>query len=337
MSAIRLDQASFLGCALESACYGVLTLLSVFTLKTIINKDRKSGPRRPLVVVLVLIWVLSTAHWAINVYRAFQAFTIYPEGAVAFYNTLSLSSYTARNIVYCTLTLLADAFAVYRCYLVWDRKFYMAIIPALLLLGTAAAGYGTTYTFTTVPPGNEIFVAKVVPWITTWISLTLATNLVCTCLIAFRIIRSQMAVRKFLMSSVGQRRSHLLSSLIIIVESAAIYSSALVALIICYLMKTNAQYIMLDISVSSIGLTFTMIIFRASLGVLNDGQSEGGSYASRSIRIPTRPGDLAVNMSRLVEVNSDQYSGATGNPHDEPRLAKKSSDRGFTKSDLSSA
>lgn len=97
-------------------------------------------------------------HWIINVYRAYSAFMLFPEGPVAFYNTLSLSSYTARNTVYCMLTVLADGFAVsgcirlyvlsttklrlsyirqvYRAYVVWQRKWWITIVPAILLVGT---------------------------------------------------------------------------------------------------------------------------------------------------------------------------------------------------------
>ncbi|KAJ6544149.1 hypothetical protein B0H19DRAFT_1267452 [Mycena capillaripes] len=309
-AAIDLDAASFLGCVFESMGYGIMTVMVGFTLRALVGTKRKpmTSTSRRLLVVLFLIWILSTAHWIINVYRAFFAFMRFPKGPIAFYNTLSLPSYTARNTVYCLLTVLADTFAVYRCYVVWGRKWWVAVGPCLLVIGTTVTGVGVIYTFTRVTPGNVVFIAQVVPWVTSYVVMTLATNVVCTFLIAYRIIRNRMTF--IAINSSGSRgRDPLMTSLIIILESAAIYSSALIILIVLYLLDSNAQYIALDIAVSSIGITFTMIILRVSMGVTSDQHTYGGN-TSDSARLPSaRSGDLSVNVSRLVEVNRDQYAG----------------------------
>ncbi|KAJ7156517.1 hypothetical protein C8R43DRAFT_998235 [Mycena crocata] len=302
MLQIRLDAACFLGCMLESMGYGLFCMMAGFTLRANFIKDRSS--KRPMIIaVLALIWILSTMHWIVNVYRAYQAFIVFPEGAVAYYDTLNLPTYTAKNVAYATLTIVADAFASYRCYVVWNRNWYIGAIPGILLLSTAAAGYGATYVFTTVEPGNVIFLDKIVPWITAWISLTLATNVICTCLIAYRIIRSQHTVRK--LNRVGNDRVS--STLIIIVESAAIYSVTLIALITSYLAGSNGQYVVIDVTISVIGITFTMILLRVSLGVSSNGTTRGTH--PESVRMPTGHTEVAVNVSRLVEVNRDDYSG----------------------------
>ncbi|KAF8180691.1 hypothetical protein K438DRAFT_1462855, partial [Mycena galopus ATCC 62051] len=198
-------------------------------------------------------------HWCVIAYRAYQAFLVSPD-ASAFYNTLRLPSYTARNISYTMLTLVADSFASYRCYVVWKRNWLVGAIPALLLLATAVAGFGTTYVFTTVEPGNPIFQAPIVPWITSWIALTLSTNIVCTSLIAYRIIGTTRAVKEF---RIG--RDRLSATLIVIVESAAIYSATLIAIMIAYLCGNNGQFVVLDM-VRLQGIAFTMIIIRVILG-----------------------------------------------------------------------
>ncbi|KAJ7320874.1 hypothetical protein DFH08DRAFT_388532 [Mycena albidolilacea] len=310
MAPIALDAASFLGCVFESLGFGLMTVMSGFTLRALLGNGRQrttlvTSRNRRLLVVLSLIWILSAAHWTINVYRAYSAFMLFPEGPVAFYNTLSLSSYTARNTVYCMLTVLADGFAVYRAYVVWQRKWWIAIVPAILLVGTLVTGIGVIYTFTRVTPGNVVFIAEVVPWVTSYVTMTLATNVVCTSLIALRIIRNRMSF-----SPVGLARNSrdpLWTSLIIILESAALYSSALIVLIVLYLLGSNAQYVALDITVSSIGIAFVLIILRVTLGLSSDAQSNGGGSTSDASRL-ARSANLSVNVARLVEVNRDQYS-----------------------------
>ncbi|KAJ7792472.1 hypothetical protein B0H14DRAFT_3889908 [Mycena olivaceomarginata] len=322
MPQIGLDAACFLGCILESLGLGVLTVMAIFTLRIILKKKQVST-RRGVLIILVLIWILSAMHWIINVHRAYQAFLVFPDGPVVFYNTLTLPSYTAKNAVYTTLTVVADSFATYRCYVVWNRNRYIGAIPAMLLVGTAVAGYGTTYVFTTIEPGNPIFFTALVPWITAWITLTLATNVVCTCppihrmilsspltllvsgLIAYRIISTARAVR-----GVRIGRDRLMSTLIVIVESASIYSSTLVALIASYLSGNNGQFVVLDVTISVIGITFTMIIMRVSLGISSTGQTflSTTTMNTDSTRLPVGHSEIAVDVARLVEVNQDDYS-----------------------------
>ncbi|KAJ7756754.1 hypothetical protein DFH07DRAFT_470522 [Mycena maculata] len=306
MVPISIDGASFVGCVLESLLYGAFTIMAGFTMKALLAHNRS----RLLVVVLSLIWIFSTAHWITNVYRAYDAFMRFPEGPVAFYNSLALPSYAVRNTSYYFLTLVADGFAVYRCFVVWNRKWWVVVFPTLLLLGTAVAGGGVIYIFTKVPPGNVVFIAKVVPWITSWISMTLATNIVCTTSIAFGILKSHMSVRRVkLTSGSGSRSDPVWTSVIILVESAGIYSSTLIALITCYLLKSNSQYILLDLTVSSIGISFTMIILRVALRLSSEANSQ--STAPSGIRMPVRSGgEVSVNVSKLVHVDRDEYSGS---------------------------
>ncbi len=61
-------------------------------------------------------------------------------------------------------------------------------------------------------------------------------------LIAFRLIQSYRSVAPYSQSK------RLISTLIIIVESAAIYSSALTALVTLYLLGSNGQYVTLDMT-----------------------------------------------------------------------------------------
>ncbi|KAJ7841938.1 hypothetical protein B0H14DRAFT_2512163 [Mycena olivaceomarginata] len=325
MPQIGLDVACFLGCILESLGLGVLTVMASFTLRIILKKKQVST-RRGVLIILVLIWVLSAMHWIINVHRAYQAFLVFPDGPVMFYNTLNLPSYTAKNAVYTTLTVVADSFATYRCYVVWNRNRYIGAIPAMLLAGTAVAGYGATVVFTTIEPGNPIFFTALVPWITAWITLTLATNVVCTCppihrmvlsspltllvsgLIAYRIVSTARAVR-----GVRMGRDRLMSTLVVIVESASIYSSTLVALIASYLSGNNGQFVVIDVVRGLqplLGITFTMIIMRVSLGISSTGQTflSTTTMNTDSTRLPVGHGEIAVNVTRLVEVNQDDYS-----------------------------
>ncbi|KAJ7618679.1 hypothetical protein FB45DRAFT_170306 [Roridomyces roridus] len=299
---ISLAGASLLGCIFATFLYGIFTTMAAFT-AAMLRKQKRGGS---LMTVLGIIWVLSSGLWIINVYRAYQAFIVVPDGPEAFYNNFKHPSYTARIALYVFLTVIVDSFAVYRAFIVWSKKWSIVVIPALVVIATAVSGIGTIIALTTAPAGDVIFNSQVVPWITSWILLTLSTNVICTILIAVRITSIRMALRNA--TSLGS--NSVWGALIVVIESAGIYSLTAVVLCICYLLKSNSQFTALDVSISIIGVTFTMIILRVGLKISSEAAHGSTNHSTGGARIPVRGADLAVNVTRLVEVSRDPGLGS---------------------------
>ena len=81
-----------------------------------------------------------TQYTSIVVHRALQAFTAdagQPDGAIIFYANVASSAAVAKDVIYVTTVLIADSFLTYRLWIVWDRAWWIAILPVLLVLGTA--------------------------------------------------------------------------------------------------------------------------------------------------------------------------------------------------------
>jgi len=265
---------------LECCFFGIFTILSCGTLWIIINK---SDTRRPLVVTVCVMYILAFAQLAIDVQRAIEGFVEYadvPKGSLVFYGKLNDATELAKNIVYVLQTIVGDSIVVWRCYIVWGKRWPVTIVPILMLLLTAVAGFGTTYIFSKVQPGDRVFISQLYPWITTYFSLTLATTVICTTLIAVRIWRGQMMMRQ------ARLQSNLMPIMVTLVESGAIYAAALLSVIVTYATKNNAQYIVLDLLTSLIGIVFSLIIIRVGLGVSSNG-SVSISRRSRGISMPT--------------------------------------------------
>ncbi|KAJ6599963.1 hypothetical protein DFH09DRAFT_1271508 [Mycena vulgaris] len=295
---ISLDRASLIALILETFSLGIFTVLCGATVRVIYKKGM-STTNRLLLPTVGLIWILSITHWVIDIVRAINAFLDSPNGALAYYADVSNPSQAAKTAVYVTLTLTGDFFVIYRCYIVWNRKWPAVVLPILLWTATGVVGYVTTNAFLRTREGG-IFLETLVPWVTSFICMTLCTNVVCTALIAYRIIRSRMALHK-----INSRNSRVYSALIIFLESAATYSTALVVLVTVYLLNSNAQFIVLDITAPLIGITFSMIILR--LAMTSPGQGTvalpGDSSASYRLR--------GVNVSRLVEVTRENEEFGT--------------------------
>ncbi|KAF7353826.1 hypothetical protein MVEN_01068200 [Mycena venus] len=286
MDEISLDRASLIALVLETFSLGIFTVLCGATVRVIFKRRFSNNPL--MLPTLCLIWILSIVHWIIDVVRAMDAFLNSPLGALAYYADVSNPLQAAKTAVYVTLTLSGDFFVIYRCYVVWNRSWLVVVLPILLWTGTGVVGYATTHAFLQTHHGG-IFLTQLKPWVTSFICMTLSTNVVCTILIAYRILRTRMTLHK---NSGGSR---VYSALIIFLESAATYSSALIVLVTVYLLNSNAQFIVLDVTAPLIGITFSMIILRLAM----TGPSETNSRSAAG-SIPLR---TAVNVSRLVEVS----------------------------------
>ena len=60
-----------------------------------------------------------------------------PGGTALYYNTLSNPTLAAKDAIYITMTIVGDCFVTYRLYIVWNRVWWIIVVPAILLLATA--------------------------------------------------------------------------------------------------------------------------------------------------------------------------------------------------------
>jgi len=196
-----------------------------------------------LVVTMCTMYILALAHLAVDFQRAIDGFIHNADvarGSLLFYGNLSNATETVKSVLYVLQTFLGDSFVVWRCFVVWGKQWLVMILPVTMLFSTAVVGFGAIHIITKVTPETVVFTSKLYPWITTYFILTLVTNIICTALVAWRIWWSQKAL------SNAQLPSSLTPVMITVVESGAIYSTALIAVMVAYATKTNGQYAALD-------------------------------------------------------------------------------------------
>ncbi|PPQ88590.1 hypothetical protein CVT25_009970 [Psilocybe cyanescens] len=317
---ISLAKANFLALVLETLLYGAFTVLFLAALWVI--TVQRSVVNYRLLVTVVAIWLISTTHLVLDVVRAVNAFVDnpLPGGALEYYGNLSDPLQAAKTAIFVLLTLVGDAFVIYRCYIIWHRQWWVVVLPMLLWCGTGVGGFGATVAFSQAAPGAEVFLPAIVPWITSFISMTLATNILCTLLIGYRIEKIRRDLKGAAVGgSVGQ------SAVIMVIESAAIYSSAVICLMITYQLDSNAQYTVLDLTSPLIGITFTIIILRVSLGISAKQLSTFPSDAHNVNGNRSRPTDIRfqqmtdpvnIKVSHLVETDNgrDAYASSQKSP-----------------------
>ncbi|KAI0753722.1 hypothetical protein C8Q74DRAFT_332339 [Fomes fomentarius] len=275
-----LPRAELIALFLESLLFGAFSILYFISIWILMYREKHHGRTKLhkwMLATATAMFVLAIAHLCFDVQRAIAGFITHggtPTGTLDFYNQLRNPTHVGKSVIYATQTLVGDSFVTYRMYVVWNRMPFIVVLPILLLIATGVAGYGICYQLTQVTGTGAIFESNLVPWITSFFSLSLTTNVLATILITGRIVWSNQRVRKY-RAGYASALTHW-GVVETIVQSAAIYSAALISLLATYLAGSNAQYICLDSLQPLIGIVFTLIIIRVGLNESTSESSRGG-------------------------------------------------------------
>jgi len=143
--------------------------------------------------------------------------------------------------------------------IVWGRDWRIYVSPLVLLTASTVTAGGVIYQRHTAPNGGYPLNMNT-RWIVSFIVMTLSTNVLCTSLIAVKIWK----INSFSAQFVGRS---LTPVMLMVIESGAIYSCTLVALLVCYLTRSPGQYLILDSLSPIVGCVFSMVIVRLGLGL----------------------------------------------------------------------
>lgn len=297
--ALTIPKAELIGVFLESLAYGVY--LMVFNQCMFVLRKRRSRPSDYLVGTAVSLFIFITAHLVIDILRNMEAFTTNeaePNYPTTYYATFNTWKNILKSALYVAVTIVSDAFILYRSFILWGKDYRIAAVPFLLFIADIVIGVFWVYTLSLVLPGENVFVDALSIRVKTFYSITLAMNVICTSLIAFKILKIQKAVASFAKGGENQ-----ISRLVpIMVESGAAYSALLVVMIGTYTSQSPAMFIFLNSMSPNIGIVFSSVIVRVGLG-LSHGDSHhanGTMSSSRNMRWMTRASSNPPNSEQQI-------------------------------------
>ncbi|KAJ7076677.1 hypothetical protein B0H15DRAFT_863511 [Mycena belliarum] len=277
---------SYIGAFLENILYGAY--LIVFTeCCTLLWKKKTRGVKHMyLLGTTALMFLLITARCVIDTVRPILAFA----NDDLDFGPPNSPLGVATNLCWTLVTSVGDVFIVFRTFVVWDRTWWIVLVPSLLCAATTAFGFVVIATLVKVASDNS-GISRALAALDTFIALSLATNVMCTGLIAVRLIRVRN--RTSWQTSYPLGRSESMKVLSILVESAAIYTMLLIAMLIVNRVNPLAGFIFYDIAPPTIGLVFSYIIIRVSRGT-----SYGdGDTTAISLTNPTFERSYATNRT----------------------------------------
>ncbi|KIK71665.1 hypothetical protein GYMLUDRAFT_33819 [Collybiopsis luxurians FD-317 M1] len=262
--AVTTVKAEMGGTVIDCLVYGLYISVFVRAMHVLFRRKIYDTTSIALICTTLFLFCIITAHLGLDVDRAFRAFTDHidtPNYAKGYYNVLSGAEALAKNSAYVTITLIADAFLIFRCWAAFGRNIPMILIPSGLYVGNLATACWALVTFKKAedPTTGEVVVAEVISRVKYMYITTLCLNLYCSLSIATRIWLVQR-------QSTGTSGRLLTNTLTIVVESAALYSVFLIILITSAALENPLMYAVLNPMPSIVGFVFSSIIVRVGSG-----------------------------------------------------------------------
>ncbi|KAJ7511996.1 hypothetical protein B0H11DRAFT_720950 [Mycena galericulata] len=261
MLSISVEKTQIISQACEALCYGFLMCTFSVSFYIHFNISRRTTQLKVLVAIACAMFVIATGHFVITFYRTLKAMedlTPSEGGAEAFLGDSAAWHLITADLLFVTQCILGDSIAIYRCWILWDRD-WRVITPSLILLAAIiVSGYICCQKLATTS-ATRLFDPLLRDWILAFYTVSVAHNTVTTSLIAFRL----WWVDRYISDRVSHPR--LITTILLLVESAAIYLILQVMVLSAFIARSNVQFLFLGSIPPVIGITFTLITIRIGL------------------------------------------------------------------------
>ncbi|TCD60726.1 hypothetical protein EIP91_009632 [Steccherinum ochraceum] len=259
---VALAELGIVAATLQSMLYGLAVLMFILTM-WILLRDRRRRLNRTMIGASFALIVLATAELVVNIVRLRNGLLSdgpkHPGGVEGYFADAAEPLYITKGALYNVQTLILDAVVIYRAYVVWQR-WYMILLPTIGWCALLASIIGLNHVFATIHPNTEdIFGPSTSGWVTAVYATTLATNVIATALLAYRIWRVNRRAAEFVPSG------RLTVILHVVLESGTIYSVTVIAALITFVAGSRVISVILDLISPIISIVFNMIIVRVGL------------------------------------------------------------------------
>ncbi|KAH8822325.1 hypothetical protein DL96DRAFT_1620730 [Flagelloscypha sp. PMI_526] len=313
MAGFPLEGAAFVALFCETLFYGTYAILFSCTVYLWCRKSSTSTTTLGLFIRIptVLMFTIATINLIMTFVQDYRVFVIGhndpdalgEEGSRYIVEQLSL------DITNC---MLADLILTWRAWALFNRNAKVLIAPLILITGSTVMGGAAMSQVSKWrkvdgqnPSLQSIFSPAVAPWIYAMSCLILVTNLLCTGLIAWKVIHHKRTLAQ-------ANLSHLASAYqwiaLTICESGAVYLTCWVLFLILAALGHPAFVVMLHCLTQIVGIVPTLIVVLVS--VKADSASLHEKFSSISAGITGGP--VVSHRLSFAEVGPDGRGGAVG-------------------------
>ncbi|KAI0741248.1 hypothetical protein C8Q80DRAFT_124870 [Daedaleopsis nitida] len=165
--------------------------------------------------------------------------------------------FQARHAIFVLVQLVLDSFVNYRCWVVWQKNYWVIAFPVLLSFISSGCGFFKVWSFSGLPNQSP---ASQVAWIKAFLSLSLIANALATSLLAFRIWFTDRNTH----NAIPGHTSSFLPIARIVLESGMMNAAYLFAEMMVITFDPTATEFMCDLGPAVAGIIFFVVILRIS-------------------------------------------------------------------------
>ncbi|EJF57160.1 hypothetical protein BD309DRAFT_994349 [Dichomitus squalens] len=259
-----IDVAELSGLAAEGALYGLFLCLFCLCGYDLVRRRTRYGSQLnwPMVTAGVLLIVLATARFIVDVANVFVAFIRHdPRSArLAYLEDVTQPLFAAKHIIFITSLFVGDSFVNYRCWVVWGKNIWVVLLPIGLSCVSTVAGYYTMWAYGNLPDQTILSEAK---WLKAFFALSLVANALATSMLAFRIwYVDRQRARQRGPIAVDAYWASLTPIIRIILESGAINAATLFAFVMTLSFGSQGLEVISEMATPLVGIIFSIVILR---------------------------------------------------------------------------
>ncbi|KIY65350.1 hypothetical protein CYLTODRAFT_379537 [Cylindrobasidium torrendii FP15055 ss-10] len=254
------EDASLMGAFAQAVLFGLYLNVACTCTRLLWRRHKERRTHHHLVITHVILFCLITFRcFTVIVRSIYERWHI--KSAVIVLD-LGSSWGLAANVPWVLTILVSDTFLIYRIVVVWQRYFWAVIFPVLLLLADAGSGVYFIVSLTSYTEDQSVFAQNLGTSTRMFCSFTAALNILCTGLLAYRIVDVQRRVA-FEDAHLKKGMSNIMA---LVVESASLWTAISVCIIVTISIQNYLEFLFMDVSCPTIGLVFGSIIIRVSSG-----------------------------------------------------------------------
>ncbi|KAF9444736.1 hypothetical protein P691DRAFT_736036 [Macrolepiota fuliginosa MF-IS2] len=257
----------FYGMYLVTFCFCVHTLL-------ITGSGREERWLRPyeirwmMVGVAISLFAICTFDVAIGLLHNFHAFV---KSSNPTNELLNIADWIniARSVNQVIAMILGDFVLIYRCWVVYGRR-WLVIVPSLVLyLGGVSMACKLIEVEANPSTLRNISLnsSQILPWWIAFFAITAIQNTLTTSILVWRIWRVEKQSERYIHrsgSTAGNQPRHLRKVIRVIAESGAAYTLMVFSTFLVSVTKSNALYPTSDMTIQATGIAFNVILVRSS-------------------------------------------------------------------------
>jgi len=212
-----------------------------------------------ILLALVTIQVASNGLWGQFMWIDHRN---HPGGPLGFYVSSQVAWYVITGVVSTAMAnIVGDGLLVYRCFIIWDSRWRIIALPALIYLASIVLAIITVVE--AALPGAVQLAGKPALLAMPWFSMSVGLNVIVTTMICVRILRIRALVRDVISPEMSSMYTSIATMLI---ESAVPFSVLGIGLVITVALDVGPKFAFAYVWSIFCSLSPQMIILRVSMG-----------------------------------------------------------------------